>query len=230
MKQLVLDLTAVPQPALENFVSGRNTELVETLRKMLARGLSERFLYLWGGQGSGRSHLLQAVVNGCVARGEAAVYIARPVGEALEAELAQLDCVAVDDVERLAEDGQLALFNLYNALREARGMLLVAGDAPPAGLALRPDLVTRLSWGLVYQVHGLSDAEKGEALRRHAAARGFALSPEVRDYLLTRIQRDMRSLLVMLEALDRYSLATRRAVTVPLIRELLAKGPDGAGP
>jgi DnaA family protein len=92
---------------------------------------------------------------------------------------------------------------------------------------MRPDLVTRLGWGLVYQVHALSDEEKAQALAQHGAGRGFRLSAEVCAYLLQRARRDMPSLLAMLDALDRYSLETKRQITVPLVRELLHAAPDG---
>jgi DnaA family protein len=106
-------------------------------------------------------------------------------------------------------------------LRAGRGALLVSGDAAPARLTLRDDLKTRLAAGLIYQVHGLDDAEKAAALRGHADARGFRLSQEVADYLLSHAERDLPSLLALLDALDAYSLANRRAITVPLLRELL---------
>jgi DnaA family protein len=109
-------------------------------------------------------------------------------------------------------------------LRDRHGTLIAAGAAPPVQLKLREDLVTRLAWGLVYQVSALTDVDKGCALDRHAAARGFRLPPEVRDFLLTRGRRDMPSLLGMVDALDRYSLETKRPVTVPLVKELLADG------
>ena len=88
-------------------------------------------------------------------------------------------------------------------------------------MKLREDLVTRLGWGLVYQAHALSDEEKARALTDYAASRGFRLLPEVCDYLLTRAQRDLASLLAMIDALDRYSLETKRPITMPLVRELL---------
>jgi DnaA family protein len=88
-------------------------------------------------------------------------------------------------------------------------------------LKLREDLVTRLAWGLVYQVHALTDENKAQALADHATSRGFRLAPEVSDFLLTRARRDLPTLLATLDALDRYSLETRRPVTVPLARELL---------
>jgi DnaA family protein len=149
----------------------------------------------------------------------------------LAAGLESLDCVALDDVDRLDGNGEVAVFDLYNALRERGGALLASAAAPPAQLALRGDLATRLAWGLVYQVHALTDENKAQALAERAASRGFQLAPEVSDFLLTRARRDLPTLLATLDALDRYSLETRRPVTVPLARELLhAASRQEAGP
>jgi DnaA family protein len=124
-------------------------------------------------------------------------------------------------VEQLAPALQVELFNLYNALRERGAALVASGSAPPQQLGLRPDLATRLGWGPVYQVHALSDAEKTGALQDHAAARGIRLPEEVCAFLLARVQRDMGTLLAVLDALDRSSLAAKRAITVPFLREWL---------
>lgn len=221
MKQLALDFASTPRPTLDNFIVARNGELLGNLRQLAARQARERFLYIWGRPGSGRSHLLRAVVAELQHLGGSAVYIPcrsdTRFGEGLE----RMDCVALDDVGQLDEAGQISAFDLYNALRENSGALLASAAAPPVQLALREDLVTRLAWGLVYQVHGLNDESKAQALADHAASRGFRLPREVCDYLLARAQRDLPSLLATLEALDRYSLETRRPVTVPLARELL---------
>ena len=130
--------------------------------------------------------------------------------------------VLVDDVEQLKAEAQEKLFNIYNAQRAGGGILLAAGAMPASQLPLREDLMTRLGWGLVYEVHTLTDDEKKTAMTAHAHARGFSLSGEVIDYLLTRQSRDLPGLLSLLEALDRYSLENKRAITIPLVRELLA--------
>ena len=97
----------------------------------------------------------------------------------------EADCVTVDDVDRLGAEAQIGLFNLYNHIRdEGHAFLLVSGPVAPAQLKLRGDLVTRLGWGLVYQVHELTDEEKIKAMKSHAASRGLDLPQEVCDYLL----------------------------------------------
>jgi len=221
MRQLALELTARPAPVFANFVPGRNAETVAVLQS-LARGESrERFIYLWGARGSGRSHLLQATVAQWRVRGQEACYVIAPA-DAATLDAAESDAlIAVDDVDRLDAGGEAALFGLYNRVREGGGALIASGKVAPAGLALRADVATRLAWGLVYEVHALSDAEKAEAMSARALARGFELPADVRDYVLTHGRRDLPHLLALVDLLDRYTLETHRAVTLPLARELL---------
>jgi DnaA family protein len=231
MKQLALDLAGQPRPTLDNFITGENGELLEHLRRLAARRAREQCFCLWGRPGSGRSHLLKATVAALQQAGASASYIACAQGMQPETGLERMDCVALDDVDRLDVAGQAAAFDLFNALREHGGALLASSAAPPVQLKLREDLATRLAWGLVFQVHALTDEAKAQALAEHAASRGFRLAPEVSDFLLTRARRDLPTLLATLEALDRYSLETRRPVTVPLARELLLSAERrGSGP
>lgn len=219
MKQLLLEISADFSPTLENFVAGRNAEALQALRESAAGTQPERFIYLWGEPSSGKSHLLEAFVAAVAQRGLRAVYVR--CGAGLPEGLEGYDAVALDDVGQLDGEGQIALFNLYNRLREGRGRLLTSGPCAPAQLPMRPDVVTRLGWGLVYQVHGLSDEEKTQALHAHAESRGFRLGAGVAEYLLRHWRRDLPSLLQALDALDRYSLETKRPITVPLLRETL---------
>jgi DnaA family protein len=131
--------------------------------------------------------------------------------------------VLADDVDKLAEAGQQRVFAAINAARQGEPPVLAAGAQPPAQLVLREDLRTRLAWGLVYQLKPLADADKALHLRAEAARRGLRLPDEVLAYLLNRLPRDLASLTGVLDALDRYSLSTKRPVTVPLVREALER-------
>lgn len=215
MTQLLLGLAPEWIPTLENFVAGRNVELLSTLRHALTATQGERSLYLWGEAGSGKSHLLQAVIGQAQTAGQSAVYACAEVPEAAQV-------VAVDEVEKLNDAAQIALFALYNRQRESGGMLLVSGMQAPAFLALRDDLRTRLGWGLVYQIHALSEDEKTQALQQHAQARGLVLSGEVTTYLLRHGRRDLPALLATLDALDEHCLRLKRAASVPLLKEVMA--------
>jgi DnaA family protein len=193
MKQLALGISPPPQPTLENFVPGENSELIAHLRRLQSGRYSESVLYLWGEAGCGKSHLLAACAG------------AR----------------AADDVEMLDDAGQAALFNAINEARQSGGAVLAAGNAPPAQLPLREDLRSRLAWGLVFQVKPPSDEERAAYLQAESERRGFRLTDEVTAYLLTRMRRDLRSLASILERLDQYSLETKRPITLPLVREAI---------
>jgi DnaA family protein len=214
MSQLLLDISPRREPAFDNFVIGRNLELCSVLRHALTGGGSERCFYLWGEAGSGKSHLLRASVSAAALAQKSAIYAAANVPECS-------DVVAVDDVESLDGTKQIALFDLYNRTRDSNGMLLVSGTQSPLHLNLRADLRTRLGWGLVYQVHGLSDEEKAQALAQHAQTKGFSLPPEVTQYLLRHGRRDLPSLMMVLDELDLLSLRLHRAPSVPLLKQIM---------
>jgi len=216
-RQLTLDLVKPPQPSLDNFVVGRNAEAVAAVRSTMT-GAGERFIYLWGETGAGRSHLLQAlgleVRSGRVPAFDAHQHL-----------------YAVDDVDTLNESRQQRLFVLLNEIRaDPTARFVGTGNAAPMHLALRDDVRTRLAWGLVYQIHALSDDEKAHALTAHAASRGLALSAEVVDYLLTHMPRDMRALVAVVDALDTYALSAKKLLTVPLVRHWAEDGANRSAP
>lgn len=234
MKQLAFDLVAPPAPTLENFVAGeRNAELLQRLRQLARAPAGERIVYLWGASASGRSHLLRGALVQLERDALRAAHY-EPSGSVMPART-EIEAVVVDDIHGFDDAGQIALFNLYNRQRDNGGIFLAAGNAPPAGLRLRNDLATRLAWGLVYEVHALSDAEKVRALTQHASARGFDLPLDVAGYLLNHVRRDMRTLTAMIDALDRYALQAKRSITLPLLRQMLndqdnTPTPDPAAP
>jgi DnaA-homolog protein len=225
MQQLLLQLAPLPAPTLDNYVPGRNGAALQALRDIASGAGAERFVYLWGEPGSGRTHLLRGLAQAAGAR--TARYPGGAPGTHLENDsLADGKVIAVDDVQRLAPGDQIKLFDRYNRVRAAGGALVASGDAAPAQLALRADLRSRLAWGLAFQLHPLSDAEKVAALRGHARGRALDLPEDVIAYLLQHARRDMASLIGILDALDRYSLEQKRPVTLPLVRDALESMKD----
>jgi DnaA family protein len=218
MEQLTLELATQEPPAFANFVAGSNREVVATLRRVASGALQETGVVLWGAPGAGKTHLLKAAVAAAVDVGRPGRYLAQAaLAEASPFAPGALICV--DAVDAADADSQGRLFTLYNALAASRGQLIVAASMAPARLALRDDLRTRLAHGLVYEIVALADADKGQALGAYARERGFRLPAEAIDYLLAHGRRDMPTLVATLAALDRYSLAAKRPITVPLLRE-----------
>ena len=99
--------------------------------------------------------------------------------------------------------------------------VLVAGELPPADLRMREDLRSRIGGGNVFHLKRLGGAELRAVLRQQADARGMHLGDDVMDYMLKRSARDLGSLVALLERLDRHALRTRRALTIPLLKDML---------
>ena len=222
-QQLLLDLLLPSLPTFENYVVGNNGAALQALMECRPG----RAVYLWGAPGSGRTHLLHALGNA----EQAAYYSAAQANSTLQ-ELATCDTftvrtVAVDDVDQLDANGQAAVFALYNRWRETAStdqafILVLAGSHAPVAMPVREDLRTRLGWDLVFRLEQLSDENRAQALQTRAHERGLSLSPEVISWVLTHYERDMSRLTALVDALDRYSLERHRAITLPLLKDLLA--------
>ncbi|AEC18601.1 hypothetical protein PT7_0061 [Pusillimonas sp. T7-7] len=224
-QQLILDLLPPSPPSLDNFVAGQNQEAVQALRDCSPG----RAVYLWGAPGAGRTHLLQSVASGADTRYFHHSDNAQSLRSIASADLLAYRLIAIDNVESLDDDRQAALFALYNRWREVAATpqgfaLVLAGDRAPLTMPLREDLRTRLGWDLVFRLEQLSDEHRAQALSTRAADRGLQLGPEVINWVLTHYTRDMRHLSALIDALDRYSLERHRAITLPLLKELLASG------
>jgi DnaA family protein len=241
-KQFALDISHTPKASLENYLPGNDRALIASLQtlcdswkkgatKESNNPLNHRWMYWWGPEGSGRTHLLQAMSNAAVLAGLQSYSLTptEPISWVrLEEQISalaqneQASVIVVDDVDRLDDRLVGALFRILNAVQASKNIhIFMAGNAAPANLALREDLRTRLGWGLIFQTQLLEDDEKIQALEQAAKDRGLVLSPEVVPWLLNRFYRDMPNLMALIDALDAYSLETKRAVTLPLVRELL---------
>lgn len=226
-QQLILDILPPAEPTFENMVPGTNAAVISAAQN-LAPGET---IYIWGSDGSGRSHLLRACAN------LHAGFYAGPASEAQQILGSLLDsqsipkCVAIDDVHLLCTDALGSLFGLYNRWRESAGSqesfrLIVAGDRAPLQMTCREDLRTRLGWGAVFRLSPLSDEDKHAALMSHAQQRGMPLSEDVIGWLLTHGSRDIRKLFATLDALDRHALANHRPLTLPLLKNMMAQQPS----
>ncbi|MEZ5729661.1 MAG: DnaA regulatory inactivator Hda [Burkholderiaceae bacterium] len=215
MQQLPLDLHRPAPASLSNFELGDNAEAVSLLAGIAGGDRGQRFVYLWGPDGAGKTHLLQALA------GATGV----PVGDGtpaapMPAYRPECHLYLVDDCHRLGPEAQQALFTLINHVQAASGAtVVITGESAPAAMPLREDLRTRLGWGLVFGLIPLSDEQKLAALQRMADERGVACSADLLPYLLRHYRRDMRSLAALLEALDRFAYERRRPLTLPLLRE-----------
>lgn len=231
--QLPLALRLDPGATFDSFHPGANRSALSQVR---AAAAGPAWLYLWGAPGTGKTHLLNAA---CHAAGEAGrtaclVPLDRSDGWAPDAlaGLQGIHLVCLDGVDALAgrREWEEALFHLLNGLREAGGSVLMAARGRPASMPVGlPDLRSRLGWGTLVRLKALEDDDKLAALKLRARQRGLDLSDEAAGYLIRRVARDTRTLFGLLDRLDSASLAAKRRLTVPFLREVLEESGLGAG-
>lgn len=228
--QLPLGVRLRDDATFANYYPGANAAALGYVERLCEAdaGWTESLIYLWGGAGVGRSHLLQAACLRFEQRGEQAVYLPlaelADYGPELLDNLEQCELVCLDDLQAVAgrADWEEALFHLFNRLRDAGRRLLLAADTAPRELPIQlADLQSRLTLALVFQLQSLSDEDKLRALQLRASRRGLQLSDEVGRFILTRGERSMSALFELLERLDQASLQAQRKLTIPFLKETL---------
>lgn len=230
--QLPLEFKFNNEFTFGSFVAGANAELVEAL-KNFGSSLDVPIIYFWGRMGTGKTHLLQALCQSPTFDKKPVAMIPLDAKDSSELYapqildgLEKMSLVCIDDVHCVAgnADWEKALFHFYNRARDSATPLVMCGSSPPAQLDITLlDLKTRIGWGLVLQIHALSDDEKLQALQMRANIRGIDLSEEVGEYLLRRYSREMTDLFTLLDNLDKASLMEQRRLTVPFIKQFLEK-------
>lgn len=189
---------------------------------------SDRFFYLWGVAGSGKSHLLQAYCQAMSLSSYSVAYVPLNLlhqwGPAVLEGMEEHAVVAIDDLECIAGQSvwEEALFHLYNRIHDRQNVCMFASQLSPMATAIQlPDLRSRLACTLVMQVHELADEDKINTLQRHAKKRGLELPTAVGQYIVNRCARNMHDLHAILDQLDLASLVAQRKLTIPFVKDVL---------
>ena len=194
MDQLLLNIHPPSIKSLENFVIGDNFEAISVIKKFTT-DKNLQFFYLWGVQGSGKSHLSSVVKNNNI--------------------------LVIEDIESMSDIEQIQAFSIFNNCKENGKKLFITGSNSPNNMGLRSDLASRLSWGIVYQIKALTDNEKKLALLNHSKQKGMSSNVKVIEYCMKNLKRDLHYLIATLDALDNWSLKTKKPMTIPLLKKLL---------
>jgi DnaA family protein len=180
--------------------------------------------YLWGDQGSGKTHLLKAVAQHIRQQGAEVGWMDKTTHQP-DAFNPAWEVLLLDEVQQYSAIQQHMAFNWFvNAATpgaDRQPWVLSAGSLPPQDLPLREDLRTRLGWGHVFHLQVLGDDDRRAVLVRHAQLLGMTLNTDLLDYLLSRFSRDLGHLIDLLHRLDAFALQTQRALTIPLLRAML---------
>ncbi len=221
--QIPLQFGLAEEFTFESFHPGNQPLLLPACRA-LAEGEGEQQIYIWGPRRCGKTHLLTACCHNAVSLDNRIAYV--PAGMITEKDsllgLDELDLVAIDDVEQLPRDGELALFNLINNMRLSKGSIIIASNTTPSKTEFRLiDLVSRLSWGPVFHLERLNDDQIMEAFKQRAVTLGLNLPDDVADYVFYRQVRDLGSLTACLSQLVDAAMVSKRRLTIPFVKDVL---------
>lgn len=229
MGQLPLAIALHEHARFETFVADGNEATVAHLRA-LSQGRRRDVIWLWGSTGSGKTHLLQAACRTAGDAGLRCMYVPcggeDPLGPEVLGGLENLDLLALDDLETRAGDPawEPSLFTLLNHYSASNGRLVLAAASAPAqtGFVLK-DLASRAAGAVVYRLSELADESRLAALIGHARTRGLELDESAARFLLSRVDRNMTEICRWLDVLDRASLVAQRKLTLPFVRDALAR-------
>ncbi|WP_137166836.1 DnaA regulatory inactivator Hda [Salinimonas lutimaris] len=241
--QLPLPVTLPADETFSSFIATCNEQLVTMLSSLaasvphwqaqtaLSAFANQRLplCIVTGPSGRGKSHLLYACCHHIAHRQVDHIYLnlsdtaqwSPGVFDGLE----NLAFIALDNVHAIAGDPQWeeALFDLLNRVMEQRACVILCSSAiGPANPAfLLPDLRSRLQWGMAYQLQSLDDDSRKLALQYRAEQKGLNFSATALQFLLTHYDRNLTSLMQMLDRLDTRSLQEQRKITVALVKREL---------
>jgi len=229
--QMALPVTLPDDETFSSYFGGENSQVVTHLQSILEQSKQDNkfeFTYLCGLAESGKSHLLYASCVKAQELGLSTILLSMSdiidLSPDLLAGLESMDVLCIDDLQLVAQNPkwEKALFNFYNRFNESGKVLIFAADLLPDMLNIAlPDLESRLKWGTTFQIRSMSDDDKAEALVKRAKMRGLELSLECARFLLTRLSRDMRTLVDILNKLDHASIVQQRKITIPFIKTTL---------
>ena len=224
MSQLALPLQLDDYAVFSSFLSNGNEVIVATLSE-IAAGRGSYGCWIWGGEATGKTHLLQAA---CEAAGDRAVYIPLKsiikIGPKILDDLATRELICIDDLDSVVghSEWETRLFNLYNQIFGQDGQIIVSANASPRICSIElADLKSRMMKLPAFQIKSLNENLRISALQLRSNHRGIELPISTAKYLLKRSRRDMNSLYEILDQLDKEGLRAKRRLTIPFARKVL---------
>jgi len=228
------------------FVIGGNSALAAAACDRVAKAPAAAYnpLFIWGGTGLGKTHLMHAVGNaiteGFPNRRVAYVPSEQFTNEMIDAiktgQTAQfrelyrrIDVLLVDDVHFIAnkEGTQEEFFHTFNALYDAQKQIVITSDRPPQDIpGLQERLVSRFEWGLVTDIQPPDLETRSAILQRKAGEDGIDIGADVIEYVARNRRTSVRQLEGALIKLLAFSSLTRREITLEMAEDALGSEGD----
>lgn len=228
MRQLQLDIEPQLDARISDFSGPGWGPVIDAVRQLHA-GLIDRF-YLYGGAGTGKSHLLSAICDSYLEIGKTAIKVS--LLELLDApieaitSLDRYDLVALDDIEAISgvPHWQKAVFHLINNNNEGGGQLVFSSRYAPIELRLElPDLQSRLTQAVSVKVPtGQSLADRQALLHSVLERRGVHFDPQIIDYLLTHGPIQTSTLLQAVDQLEKLLQGEKVKLSNPMLKQIFA--------
>ncbi|MBD99929.1 MAG: DnaA regulatory inactivator Hda [Gammaproteobacteria bacterium] len=223
VSQLPLNLNLDNQAKFENFLEfDRHSEIITELKK------ESPVIFLRGAASSGRSHLLQAVCHEAIGKQKTSLFLPLSCADNYSPEfligVERLDVVCLDDIQAIGTnvEWEEAIFRLYNSVLDTKCKLIISSDKAPHQLSITlADLRSRLCSFPVFMLDSPNEKEKLEILKFRAQLRGLKLADEPIKFILNRVNRSLKEIMDLLDALDSASLAEKRHITIPLIKKVM---------
>lgn len=237
-----------PRYTFDLFVVGKGNELAHAAAKAVAEkpGLVYNPLFVYGGVGLGKTHLMQAIGHAALARDKTrrVVYVSSEKftnefiqavshggGEKFKSFYRGVDVLLIDDIQFLSgkEGTQEEFFHTFNALHQANKQVVVTSDRPPKSIpALEARLVSRFEWGMIADIAQPDLETRIAILEAKCREKGVALTADIVQYIATTIQSNVRELEGALNRLMAFAQLNHTEPSLESARSLLKSLAQGA--
>lgn len=239
VEQNIRNTTLNTRYVFENFVVGSGNRLAHAACLAVAEKPARAYnpLFLYGGVGLGKTHLLHAIGNSCHARGLSVLYVSSEeftndmitairthTTQAFREKYRSIDVLLIDDIQFIAgkESTQEEFFHTFNTLHGQDKQIIVSSDRPPKSLVtLEERLRSRFEWGLTADIQAPDLETRLAILRSKAEKTGRQVSDEILEGIARRVQSNIRELEGALNRILAYADLSGSSLTPSLVEMAL---------
>ncbi|MCZ2846138.1 MAG: chromosomal replication initiator protein DnaA [Candidatus Bathyarchaeota archaeon] len=236
-----IDFSLRPEYVFENFIVGNSNRLAHAAAKAVTRQPGKKYnpLFVYGGVGLGKTHLIQAIGHALKEGGKKVVYVScerftnefiasirSNRTEAFKRKYRDIDALLIDDIQFLAgkEGTQEEFFHTFNALHEKHKQIIISSDRPPKAIPTLEDrLKSRFEWGMIVDISQPDFEMRKAILQAKAAEREYKLPDDVISYIAEKIQQNIRELEGALNRLVAFVELNNEEPTIEIASQVLGK-------